>query len=64
MERSRRGGINMRDIIIRREKQMLQIIEETKRLIQTELAEDRPCEVNIRNYEACIRTLEVSLGWV
>ena len=54
----------MRDSIVRREKQMIAIIKDTNKLIQNELAEDRPCEVNIMNYKACIRTLEISLGWV
>lgn len=54
----------MRDIIIRREKQMIAIIKDTNKCLENELAEDRPCEANIRNYKACIRTLEVSLGWV
>jgi hypothetical protein len=54
----------MRDIIIRREKEMLQCLKHLFYVLSEEEAEDRPSEVNIRNYKTAIRNLEVSLGWV
>jgi hypothetical protein len=54
----------MRDIILRREKQMLECFKELNACLNKELAKDRPSERDIKTYKDSIRILEKSLGWV